>query len=137
MSIMPEPGQNERKHLLLPDDLARKFPAYGRLAEASAAQIKTVAKFFTPDSHWTWYAYEASAVLKDGGEVQLRKALADHAQVEDVLFMGFVAGRFPELGSFCLSELMTARGPLGLLIERDLYYDPEALDVVMARHPGF
>ena len=60
-------------------------------------------KFFTPDSNWTWYASEF-----DGN---------------DLLF-GLVIGYEIELGYFSLAELKSVKGPLGLLIERDLYYRP-------------
>ena len=63
-------------------------------------------KFFTPDSNWTWYAAEY-----DG----------------DDLFFGLVKGLETELGYFCLSELESVRGPLGLPIERDLYWEPKIL----------
>ncbi|NLI41999.1 MAG: DUF2958 domain-containing protein, partial [Caldisericales bacterium] len=60
-------------------------------------------KFFTPDSNWTWYAIEF-----DG---------------ED-LFFGLVIGFEAELGYFRLSELQNVRGPLGLPIERDMFFPP-------------
>lgn len=70
-------------------------------------------KFFTPDSNWTWYASEF-----DG---------------ED-MFFGLVIGFEIELGYFSLKELKEARGPLGLPIERDLYYDPQTLRELMKIH---
>ena len=63
-------------------------------------------KFFTPDSNWTWYAVEF-----DG---------------ED-RFFGLVDGFEKELGYFSLSELESVTGPLGLKIERDMYFDPTPL----------
>ena len=65
-----------------------------------------VAKFFTPDSNWTWYATEF-----DG---------------ED-RFFGLVDGFDKELGYFSLAELASARGPLGLPIERDRWFSPKPL----------
>ncbi len=65
-----------------------------------------VIKFFTPDSSWTWYATEF-----DG---------------ED-RFFGLVDGFDKELGYFSLSELASARGPLGLPIERDRWFSPKPL----------
>jgi len=65
-----------------------------------------VAKFFTPDSNWTWYATEF-----DG---------------ED-RFFGLVDGFDKELGYFSLTELASARGPLGLPIERDRWFSPKPL----------
>jgi hypothetical protein len=67
------------------------------------------AKFFTPDSSWTWWAAEF-----DG---------------ED-LFFGLVEGHVKELGYFRLSELEQVRGPLGLPIERDLHWTPKRLDEI-------
>jgi len=67
-------------------------------------------KFFTPDSNWTWYASEF-----DG---------------ED-LFFGLVDGLEMELGYFSLKELNEVHGPLGLPIERDLYYEPKTLKEIM------
>ena len=66
-------------------------------------------KFFTPDSNWTWYATEGSE--EDG----------------DFVFFGYVCGFENEFGYFRLSELQEARGPLGLAIERDLYFEPTPL----------
>lgn len=70
-------------------------------------------KFFTPDSNWTWYASEF-----DG---------------ED-LFFGLVSGFEVELGYFSLKELKEARGPMGLQIERDLYYEPKTLKELREWH---
>lgn len=64
------------------------------------------AKFFTPDSFWSWYVVEF-----DG----------------DDLCFGLVYGQARELGYFRLSELTSARGPLGLSIERDLAFAPTRL----------
>lgn len=38
-----------------------------------------------------------------------------------------VEGHERELGYFCLSELKSVRGPLGVPIERDLYWRPKTL----------
>ena len=67
-------------------------------------------KFFTPDSNWIWYATEF-----DG---------------EDTFF-GLVDGFEKELGYFSLSELESVKGPLGLKIERDLYFKPTTLEELM------
>ena len=64
------------------------------------------AKFFTPDSNWTWYASEF-----DGENI----------------FFGLVIGFVAEFGYFSLSELEQVKGPLGLAIERDLHFEPRAL----------
>jgi hypothetical protein len=71
-------------------------------------------KFFTPDSNWTWYVTEGSAEEKD------------------YRFFGYVRGMENEWGYFVLSELELARGPLGLPIERDLYFAPSPFSQVIA-----
>ena len=63
-------------------------------------------KLFTPDSNWTWYVTEGSE--EDG----------------DFIFFGYVCGFEEEWGYFSLSELETVRGPWGLPIERDLFFEP-------------
>jgi len=77
-----------------------------------------VVKFFTPDANWTWYVTEGSE--KHG----------------DFIFFGFIIGFVEEWGYFALSELATARGPLGLPIERDLYFTPAPMSKVIARKPA-
>ncbi len=67
------------------------------------------AKFFTPDSSWTWFVLEF-----DGKDT----------------FFGLVVGLETELGYFSLGELESVRGPLGLRIERDLYFEPQSLSKV-------
>jgi Protein of unknown function (DUF2958) len=64
------------------------------------------AKFFTPDSNWTWYVTE--------GEIE----------EDDFRFFGYVRGLEEEWGYSVLSELESVRGPLGLAIERDLHFTP-------------
>lgn len=39
-----------------------------------------------------------------------------------------------ELGYFSLTELEAVRGPLGLPIERDLYFKPATLNELQDRH---
>ena len=73
------------------------------------------AKFFTPDSNWTWYVTEGQA--------------EDH----DYRFFGYVCGMQEEWGYFVLSELESVRGPLGLEIERDLYFESGPFTQVMGR----
>ena len=70
-------------------------------------------KFFTPDAGWTWYASEFDR--------------------EDIFF-GLVSGLEVQLGYFSLKELQEARGPLGLPIERDLYFEPKTLSELIEKH---
>ena len=64
---------------------------------------KAIAKYFTPDSNWTWYATEF-----DGKDT----------------FFGLVDGFEKELGYFSLAELESVRGAFGLPVERDLWFEP-------------
>jgi hypothetical protein len=73
------------------------------------------AKFFTPDSSWTWFATEGEPITgENGSEV-------------DFLFFGLVYGFEKEYGNFSLKELESVRGPLGLEIERDMFFTPRPL----------
>ena len=69
---------------------------------------RPVVKFFTPDGSATWLLTEL-----DPDDNDIAFGLCD-------LGMGC-----PELGSVRISELTSARGPLGLPIERDLYFTAE------------
>ena len=89
---------------LLTNELRAKLPPL--YSTEKDEDPTAVAKFFTPDSNWTWYATEF-----DG---------------ED-RFFGLVDGFDKELGYFSLSELASARGPLGLPIERDRWFSPKPL----------
>jgi hypothetical protein len=64
-----------------------------------------VAKFFTPDSNWTWY-------------------LMNQDPEDPDYLWGIVKGFETEIGSFSLSDLQSYRGRFGLGIERDLYFKP-------------
>jgi hypothetical protein len=62
-----------------------------------------VIKLFTPDSSWAWYLMEYDR--------------------DDTLF-GLVAGLETELGYISLRELKSVTGPMGLRVERDLWFRP-------------
>jgi hypothetical protein len=80
-------------------------PLYGQ--DSMGSDAVAYAKFFTPDSGWSWYATEF-----------------DPAEGK---FFGLVDGQFKELGYFMLSELESSTGPMGLHIERDLHWKPTKL----------
>jgi hypothetical protein len=90
---------------LLTKEIRGKLPSLGS-QDSKGGKAVAYVKFFTPDSSWTWYATEF-----DG---------------ED-LFFGLVEGQEKELGYFSLSELQSARGPMGLAVERDLHWTPKTL----------
>jgi hypothetical protein len=97
---------------LLTNNMRERLPelyANEELGLEARAQVK----FFTPDAGWTWYASEF-----DG----------------DDIFFGLVIGHEIELGYFSLKELEEVRGPLGLPIERDRYFEPTSLRELRDQH---
>jgi hypothetical protein len=105
--VPPPTGEN-----LLDQESRENLPPLYNNEEKGLEAIAPV-KFFTPDSNWTWYASEF-----DG---------------EDTFF-GLVSGFDVELGYFSLKELQETKGPLGLQIERDLYFEPQTLGKLMEIH---
>lgn len=106
------PNEKPRGHELLPAEIRAQLPP---LYSNEAIGLEAIApvKFFTPDSNWTWYASEF-----DG----------------EATFFGLVIGAEIELGYFSLSELEQAQGPWGLPVERDLYFKPTPLSVLIKEH---
>ena len=96
---------------LLTKALEKKLPAlYSQDDRGKNATIH--AKFFTPDSNWTWYVIEIERLDND------------------VRFFGIVDGFVTEFGYFVLSQLEAIRGPMGLPVERDLYWEPQTVGKV-------
>ena len=100
---------------LLTQEIRKKLPP---LYSQDGKGGKTVAlvKFFTPDSNFTFYATEF-----DGKDT----------------FFGLVEGHEKELGYFSLSELEKVRGPLGLPVERDLWWKPRTLEEIAPERFSF
>jgi hypothetical protein len=108
VTVQVRGNEVKRGHKLLTEELRRQLPAlYAQ--ESKGGKAIAYAKFFTPDSGFTWYASEF-----DG---------------EDTFF-GLVDGQFKELGYFSLTELETTTGPMGLPIERDLWFKPTPLEKI-------
>jgi hypothetical protein len=96
----------------IPEDLRGKIPLlYGTENDDNPT---VWVKLFTPDSSWTWYVIEW-----DG---------------EDRCF-GLVVGPAVELGYFSLAEIALVRGPLGLCVERDMFFEPARLEEVKSGRP--
>lgn len=95
---------------LLTEEIMAKLPPLGATEHEKDPLV--VVKFFAPWTFWTWYATEYGP--------------------EGRVFFGFVRGFAGELGYFSLDELESARGPFGLRIERDRYWNPVPLSEVMA-----
>lgn len=96
---------------LITNEIKKQLPSL--YSQEQVPDPVCVLKFFTPDSNWTWYITEGSEE-EDG---------------DWTLFCKVVSPMTPEgeLGYVMLSELEQIRGPLGLAIERDLYWSPKPL----------
>ena len=90
---------------LLTQEIRKKLPKLYE-QDGKGGDAIVYLKMFCPDSDWTFFATEF-----DG---------------ED-MFFGLVDGFEKELGYFSLKELQSVKGPLGLPIERDLYWQPKTL----------
>lgn len=84
----------------------------GSTDEMEAEDIEVLFKLFTPDANGTWYITEMDL---ETGEMF---GYCD-------LGMGF-----PELGYVMLDELKAIRGPFGLPVERDLYWEGTLKDAM-------
>ena len=98
---------------LLTDELRAQLPAL--YAQDGATDMTIHARFFTPDSNWTWYVAEGQQ------------------EDDDFIFFGYVNGHCLEAGYFSLKELESVRGPWGLPIERDLHFEPAPWSEVKKR----
>ena len=87
---------------LITKDLQSKFPALYSNEDKPVGDHMVIAKFFTPDADWTWYATEYDP--------------------NEGTFFGLVEGFVTELGYFTLEQLENTKGPMGLPVERDLYF---------------
>src|SRR5665811_1550331 len=96
---------------LLTRKLITKLPVL--YSQENTEDPMVICKFFAVWTKWTWYAIEF-----DGKDT----------------FFGYVAGDFPELGYFSLSELQGLKGPMGLTIERDMYFEPTRLSRIKEKY---
>ena len=90
---------------LLTQEIRKKLPKLYE-QDGKGGDAIVYLKMFCPDSDWTFFATEF-----DGKD----------------MFFGLVDGFEKELGYFSLKELQSVKGPLGLPIERDLYWKPKTL----------
>lgn len=91
---------------LLPASIRKQLPKLYATEHIPSADKISVLRLFTPDSSWVWHIVEF-----DG---------------DDTLF-GFLIGLEAEWGYISLAELQSVRGPLGLRIERDRYWQPKPM----------
>ncbi len=111
MSTQQPTPEHDNAHDLMPDWLAAQIPPL--YATEHIDDPVVLAKLFTPDSSWTWFFTEFSPTER--------------------LCFGLVDGFERELGYFSIDELQQATGPLGLHVERDLYFTACPLSQVRGR----
>ncbi len=94
--------------IITADERARLLANGARSAAGEDIDPSPVVKLFTPDAGATWLLTEL-----DPEDPDIAFGLCD-------LGLGF-----PELGAVRLSEIASLRGPLGLPVERDLYFEAD------------
>lgn len=104
-------------------EIVDRMPALYVTEDVPASEKRIQVKFFTPDSNWTWYITEASAILEDGRQIALSEITPD-MDIEDILMFGLVHGLEREWGYVSYNELLALRGPWGLPVERDIHFTP-------------
>lgn len=93
---------------LLTHDIIAKIPSLYATEGIAPEDKNFVCKFFTPDANFTWYVCEGQ--YENG----------------DYLMFGLVDGFEKEWGYFSLSELKSVTGPLGMSIERDIFFENQS-----------
>jgi len=102
---------------LLPCKIRERLPSLGG-QDGKGGKAVAYAKCFSPDGSFSWFITEGSPVRSKDNDVV------------DYILYGLVDGQFKELGYFRLSELENVNGPMGLPIERDLYWKPKTLQEI-------
>ena len=97
---------------LLTKKLEKRFAQLG-LQDHKEESVIVAARYYTPDSFWSWYAVEYDP--------------------SDRMFFGLVDGRHVELAFFSLDELEDVRGLRSFPIERDLTWQECTLAEVRTR----
>jgi hypothetical protein len=99
---------------LMTKGLENRFSRVG--SQENAKDPLVIAKFFNPAGAGTWYATEFDPATRT--------------------FFGYVSifGDWnDEWGTFSLDELEAYKGPLGIGIERDLYFDEKPVSQVIGK----
>lgn len=117
---------------LLTQELQRSIPPL--YSQEQTDDPAVVCAFFLPATNRTWYVLEGATREPEGcgfGQNCDHRPLSEYDPArDDVLFFGYVVGDEAELGYFSLSELTRIRGPFGLGVERDRYFEPCRLSVL-------
>lgn len=98
---------------LMTPELEKQFPPLYSMEGKDPSTVRIIAKFFDPCGSWNWYACEYGP--------------------KERLFFGLVRGHEVEMGYFSIDELQSIKGPLGLGIERDLYFGEHTLAEAMEK----
>jgi len=102
---------------LLPKEIREQLPELGA-QDGKGGKAVVYCKLFTPDSGFTWWITEAGPIKDSDGKVV------------DYHLFGLVQGQCRELGYVSLNELEELRGPMGLPVERDLWWKPKTLEEI-------
>lgn len=98
---------------LLTKGIRKALPALGA-TDGQGENATVQVKFFNPMGAGTWYATEFDGADTFFGWAEIHPGEGEY-------------------GYFSLSELQSVRLPLGLGIERDIYFDPCPLGKVLTR----
>jgi hypothetical protein len=122
---------------------------FKKIGSQEAVDDPTVlVKFFDPSGSATWYATELFYVIKrkdEDGETETLEVEASKIdqfkgyEVVDMVFFGYASifgDHNDEWGYFSLSEFQSVKGPFGLGIERDLYFEPQPISKVCPKAIG-
>ncbi len=102
---------------LLTKELIERFNKVGKQEEIKDPLV--IAKFFNPTGAGTWYATEYD--------------------IKSKIFLGYVSifrDWNDEWGYFSLTELESLKGPFGLGIERDIYFNSKPFSQISEIHKG-
>jgi hypothetical protein len=92
---------------LLPQSIRNQLPElYAQ--DGKGKDAIAYVKYFTPAGSWTWYGTEFDSASET--------------------FFGYVKGLENELGYFTLKQIQDAKDKMGLAVERDLSFEPTALN---------
>jgi len=100
---------------LIDNNIEKLFEKYPLYSQDGLDVKKVIVKYFTPWAPWTWYITEGS---KEG---------------DDWLLFGYVISGLGEdcneWGYVSSKELQSITGPMGLKIERDLYFGEHTINM--------
>ena len=103
--VHPKEGEKIMAQKMLTKEIEKKLPKLYDTENVPESDKVLVVKYFCPWNSWTWYGVEYNP--------------------DERLFFGYVEGFEKEWGYFSLDELEEVRGPGGLKIERDYYFNPK------------